>query len=360
MNEKDIGNFIKELREEKKITQGELADILHVHRTAVNKWEKGKSIPLNDTLVLLSDYFNVSIDEILMGERSNKKNRNNLLLSLLQSNRKSKAIIKYISIITSFLLIVFLVYYFFTTYNSIHVYMLYGEGQNYKVKDSLLIVSNEKVYLRIGNISKIKDTSNIDVNKITLYSETNSETKIIFTGDPSQLLVEKRNNIELFSTSKLRNEYSNLYMLIDYNNEEETIELSIKRDFQNKGLLFGKKKETIETKLQNENYYKLNKDFVYDEETNTYTLKKKNLEIVYSVDENTCKVYEVGSNQISNYSYQFNLGILEVSILDKTNNIINKSAIVYEQARTTKEIADYNYFKANYLDKYFSETIGVN
>ena len=65
MNLKLFGEFIKELREEKKLNQRELAEELHVDRTTVNKWEKGKSIPLNDTLMILSEYFEVTIEELL-------------------------------------------------------------------------------------------------------------------------------------------------------------------------------------------------------------------------------------------------------------------------------------------------------
>lgn len=354
MNEKEIGSYIRKLREEKNITQGELADILHVHRTAVNKWEKGKSIPLNDTLVLLSDYFNVSIDDLLIGEKANKSKKNNLLLSLLKSNRKSKMIIKLTSIIIFILLIIFLVYYFFTTYNSIHVYMLYGEGENYKVKDSLLIVSNEKVYLRIGNILN-KDDEIIWAKDAKLYNKN----KLIFAGDPSQLLVEKRNNIELFNTTKLKDEYPNMYLIVNDNDEEEKINLTIKRDFQNKGLLLHKKVDTIQKEIPNENYYKLNKDFVYDEEDNSYVLRKKGLEIYYFVGENSIKIYEVNNNQVINYSYQLNLGVLEINILNNGKTIEMKT-INSNQTIAANEEMILKTFKTNYLDKYFSETRGVN
>jgi len=69
MDLKKIGNFLKELRMEKKLTQDDLANLVNVHRTTVNKWENGKALPLNDTLVMLSSFYDVSINEILLGER---------------------------------------------------------------------------------------------------------------------------------------------------------------------------------------------------------------------------------------------------------------------------------------------------
>lgn len=61
----EIGNKIKELREAKKMTQKELAEFLNVTPQAVSKWERNKSYPDLDTLVKLSQYFQISTDKIL-------------------------------------------------------------------------------------------------------------------------------------------------------------------------------------------------------------------------------------------------------------------------------------------------------
>ncbi|MFD2307784.1 helix-turn-helix domain-containing protein [Enterococcus termitis] len=61
----EIGKKIKELRQSKKMTQKALADILNVTPQAVSKWERNESYPDIEMLVKLSDYFNVSTDELL-------------------------------------------------------------------------------------------------------------------------------------------------------------------------------------------------------------------------------------------------------------------------------------------------------
>ena len=71
MNQDKIGNFIKSLRIEKNLTQKELADILGVTYQAVSKWENGKNVPDIGTMKLISEKFNVNIDEILNGEKQN-------------------------------------------------------------------------------------------------------------------------------------------------------------------------------------------------------------------------------------------------------------------------------------------------
>lgn len=69
MNQEKIGFFIKKLRNEKKMTQAELAKKLNVTDRAVSKWERGKGLPDISLLEDLSEIFNVSILEILKGER---------------------------------------------------------------------------------------------------------------------------------------------------------------------------------------------------------------------------------------------------------------------------------------------------
>ena len=56
---------IKELREEKGISQQELADMLDVHRTAIAKYESGANSAKSEILEKLADIFDVSVDYLL-------------------------------------------------------------------------------------------------------------------------------------------------------------------------------------------------------------------------------------------------------------------------------------------------------
>lgn len=69
MNDYKFGNFIYELRSEKNISQEELGQIAGVSNSTVSKWENGKSIPPMKTLKILSSYFDISVEELLNGER---------------------------------------------------------------------------------------------------------------------------------------------------------------------------------------------------------------------------------------------------------------------------------------------------
>ena len=74
MNQEKIGQFIKQIRQDNKLTQKELADKLGVTYQAVSKWENGKNVPDVSILKEMSKMFNIDIDEILDGEKKNKKN----------------------------------------------------------------------------------------------------------------------------------------------------------------------------------------------------------------------------------------------------------------------------------------------
>ena len=70
MDKEKIGFFIKTLRKEKNQTQRELAEKLHVTDKAVSKWERGLSIPDITILPELAKKLDVSMHELLQGERN--------------------------------------------------------------------------------------------------------------------------------------------------------------------------------------------------------------------------------------------------------------------------------------------------
>lgn len=73
MDQIKIGNFIKELRKEEKLTQEELAEKLQVTRRTVSRWETGSNMPDLDILIEMADFFQVDLREILDGERKSEK-----------------------------------------------------------------------------------------------------------------------------------------------------------------------------------------------------------------------------------------------------------------------------------------------
>ena len=65
----EFGEKLQLLRKSKGITQEKLAEDLFVSRTAISKWESSRGYPNIDSLKDISDYFSVSIDELLSAEK---------------------------------------------------------------------------------------------------------------------------------------------------------------------------------------------------------------------------------------------------------------------------------------------------
>ena len=78
----EFNEKIQELRKSRGLTQEELAEALFVSRTAISKWESGRGYPNIDSLKQISNYFSISIDELLSGEKlitiAENENRTNL------------------------------------------------------------------------------------------------------------------------------------------------------------------------------------------------------------------------------------------------------------------------------------------
>lgn len=72
MDQKKIGIFLKELRKEKQLTQEQLAEVFGVSNRSVSRWENGVNMPDFDLVIEIANYYDVSIEEILDGERKNE------------------------------------------------------------------------------------------------------------------------------------------------------------------------------------------------------------------------------------------------------------------------------------------------
>lgn len=69
MNQKKIGSFLKVLRKEQGITQEQFAEQLNVSGRTVSRWVTGSNMPDISLLIEIAEFFDVSIPEIINGER---------------------------------------------------------------------------------------------------------------------------------------------------------------------------------------------------------------------------------------------------------------------------------------------------
>lgn len=74
MDQKKIGQFIKELRKQKGITQELLAEKMNTSRRTISRWENGANMPDLDMIPELADYFEIEIKEFFNAGRMSESN----------------------------------------------------------------------------------------------------------------------------------------------------------------------------------------------------------------------------------------------------------------------------------------------
>lgn len=90
MDQIKIGKFIATLRKEKELTQEQLGEKLGITNKTISRWENGNYMPDIEMLSLLSKEFDVSINELISGERllidNFKKAADNNLVTALNNS----------------------------------------------------------------------------------------------------------------------------------------------------------------------------------------------------------------------------------------------------------------------------------
>lgn len=79
----NIGGPINNLRKKNGLSQDDFAELFHVSRQTVSNWENAKSYPDLETILRISDYFNISVDELL-------KNDHQAVVTMDNEKRKKK------------------------------------------------------------------------------------------------------------------------------------------------------------------------------------------------------------------------------------------------------------------------------
>ena len=69
MDQQKIGTFLKQLRQERQLTQENLAEIMCVTNRSVSRWENGVNLPDLPTLIQLADFYGVELRELFDGGR---------------------------------------------------------------------------------------------------------------------------------------------------------------------------------------------------------------------------------------------------------------------------------------------------
>lgn len=143
----ELGKRIAEIRKEHDLTQEGLAEICSVTRQTISNWETGKSYPDLETLVLISDTFDVSLDAMLKGDRKMVSE-----ISKEQKHGKNFAIKVIISVIAA-IVVVFGGIYYIESHES---YIPYDEAS--VTVDDNGAAYTDKNYHRLNSFQYITET----------------------------------------------------------------------------------------------------------------------------------------------------------------------------------------------------------
>lgn len=70
LDQQKIGNYLRELRKEKNMTQEQLAEQFGTTSRSVSRWETGSNLPDLSLLVELASFYDVELNDLLKGEKT--------------------------------------------------------------------------------------------------------------------------------------------------------------------------------------------------------------------------------------------------------------------------------------------------
>lgn len=147
-----IGKLIATLRKKKRLTQSQLGEMLGVGDKAVSKWERGINAPDISLLKPLCDILEITISELLSGEK-NEKSLNFEILNFYTKLTQQK-LLKRSIVVFLILIIIFLTIFIINNYNRFQVYKISSMKENFVV-DGYMIFNKEKNILMITKIEYI-------------------------------------------------------------------------------------------------------------------------------------------------------------------------------------------------------------
>lgn len=86
-----IGEYIKELRKNKKITQQQLANFVGISQNSIQRYETGKRIPPLDVLTKIAEALNITLDNILAKDKNSELYKSNIAIENLKEEAEKEA-----------------------------------------------------------------------------------------------------------------------------------------------------------------------------------------------------------------------------------------------------------------------------
>lgn len=347
----EFATTIYRIRQERKLTQKEIGDIIGVSDRTISKWENGTTVPDLCQIRNICKKLEISPSLLIKSEKKLSDNITNLRRGI---GKILNYILHNIFLITFILVFILLLLYFINNYNSIKIYDLKYNSENISFENGYLFKTKVTNILIINDIKINKIKYNPIDTKVKLYTLVNGDKKIIYTSENLNniYIEENKSGADLLSKDVIESIKQNLYLLIettDENNNEYNYECQItfKEKYNNNKLLYKSyiKNNSVDTlgfpfdnltdspkinnkstKVMSKNNNNANKlaslGYEYDKEKDVYYKVDENTKIEYQAKTKNLTIEKANNYNLKSIKYFSNLQRVIVTILDDNSETI--------------------------------------
>ena len=349
----EFATTIYRIRQERKLTQKEIGDIIGVSDRTISKWENGTTVPDLCQIRNICKKLEISPSLLIKSEKKLRDNITNLRRGI---GKILNYILHNIFLITFILVFILLLLYFINNYNSIKIYDLKYDSENVIMKHGHFFQTKSVNILTIENISLNKIKYNpIEIN-LELYTFVNGDKKLLYKSDnlDNIYIEENKSGSDLLSKDVIENIKRNLYITIntkDENNNSYTYDCQIifKEKYVNNKIIYNEyiKNNSVDTlnlpfdnltdsqevnndkstKVMSETNNSENKlaslEYEYDREKDVYYKNKDNKEFIkYQVKTTKLTIEKSDNSTLKNYVYYPKAHLIKFSVLSSNSETI--------------------------------------
>ena len=360
MDYEKIAKFLVELRSGKKLTQEALAKVLCVDRGTISKWERAVYLPSVEMLVKISEFYGVTVNELVYGARKNKDNAkdvDNVSITVMKENvRKVRKLTIFYSTIIFLLVAIMPFIYFFSNYNSIKVYKIGGESEHFNTYEGVMIVTKKNSYIRLGDIVSFNDDDNITETRL-YYKNGDKEINLRNRENMDDLIVNKYGYDEYFSYRDVDKFMDNLYLEVKSDEYNEIIKLHFTEVESNDEFVYTLNNNVSDDESSNvidDDIPKYVRDnFKYDSNRKSYVYEHKDGDVSvvekYSSDTNIYDVIIKNSDIFCEYNVNLESQNLNFKLIQ------NNSVIDCFDYKLDENKCEVDYCNKNYLDDFLKK-----
>lgn len=348
----EFATTIYRIRQERKLTQKEIGDIIGVSDRTISKWENGTTVPDLCQIRNICKKLEISPSLLIKSEKKLRDNITNLRRGI---GKILNYILHNIFLITFILVFMLLLLYFINNYNSIKIYDLKYNSENISFENGYLFRTKVTNILIINDIKINKIKYNPIDTKVELYTFVNGDKKIIYTSENLNniYIEENKSGSDLLSKDVIESIKQNLYLLIetkDENNNEYNYECQItfKEKYNNNKLLYKSyiKNNSVDTlnlpfdnltdspEINNKSTKVISGSnnsenklaslgYEYDREKDIYYKNKDNKEFIkYQVKTTKLTIEKSDNSTLKNYVYYPKAHLIKFSVLSSNSETI--------------------------------------